>query len=468
MRVLSAKLEMSDDFSVSDFFRIISKWLDNAGPCKIISERLKNSDEQTDFHEESEYCKADSYVFNKSNTVFNVFKLEQIFHEQTWDTEVILRGNNKGVIVYFHINCTHDLTRFDEVPEMRTAVIRYFVDSGFLKQSKIPLTSLPIEMTDNLIDWIACAYQEQYDDDTPLVFATTYFDSTASEIDESVVARKLSGIAHVVVCNNEYTRLIKDRAKRKGPFNGAIGIYCKGGKPRQYRKESVFHGTSLETMIIQEVQRYVTAMVDKNAPTYESLHTDFINEQAKQNAAMLDEFFNENGSLDEQLKIAKQKISELMQENSNLKSKNAILQDSLKLSRISDHIIKPSALTEFFDGEQHDLIVTILQKAFNTCGGKDTRRNELIADLLKENAIIGKGQETFDVVKNVFSNGEEMSAHDISELKRVGFDIVSESPHYKIVYKNSKYWFTVSKTPSDKRGGKNLVSDITRRLSIYK
>ena len=41
MRVLSAKLEMSDDFSVSDFFRIISKWLDNAGPCKIISERLK-------------------------------------------------------------------------------------------------------------------------------------------------------------------------------------------------------------------------------------------------------------------------------------------------------------------------------------------------------------------------------------------------------------------------------------------
>ena len=61
-----------------------------------------------------------------------------------------------------------------------------------------------------------------------------------------------------------------------------------------------------------------------------------------------------------------------------------------------------------------------------------------------------------------------MSPQNIAELKKIGFEVVSESPHYKLVYKNSKYWFTVSKTPSDKRGGKNLASDITRRLSVYK
>ena len=92
----------------------------------------------------------------------------------------------------------------------------------------------------------------------------------------------------------------------------------------------------------------------------------------------------------------------------------------------------------------------------------------MLTALLKENAISGNGVETFEVVKRIFSNGEEMSPQNIADLKRIGFEIVSESPHYKLVYKNSKYWFTVSKTPSDRRGGKNLASDITRRLSVYK
>ena len=73
-----------------------------------------------------------------------------------------------------------------------------------------------------------------------------------------------------------------------------------------------------------------------------------------------------------------------------------------------------------------------------------------------------------NTIKKIFSDGEEMSPQNITELKRIGIEVVSEKNHYKLVYKNSKYWFTVSKTPSDKRGGKNLASDITRRLSVYK
>ena len=36
-------------------------------------------------------------------------------------------------------------------------------------------------------------------------------------------------------------------------------------------------------------------------------------------------------------------------------------------------------------------------------------------------------------------------------------------------YKGSKYWFSLAKTSSDKkRSGKNLTSDITKTLSVYK
>lgn len=85
-----------------------------------------------------------------------------------------------------------------------------------------------------------------------------------------------------------------------------------------------------------------------------------------------------------------------------------------------------------------------------------------------ENQITGKGKETFETIKKIFSNGGGISPQNIAELKGIGFEIVSEKSHYKIVYKNGKYWFAISKTPSDKRGGKNLASDIVRRLSVYK
>ena len=319
-----------------------------------------------------------------------------------------------------------------------------------------------------IIGWIANAYQEKYADDIPLVLATTYFNSMACEIDENTVARKLSGIAHVIVCNNEYTRLIKDRAQCKGPFNGAVAIYCKGGKPKQFRKDSVYHGTSLETMIIQEVQKHITAKVDETAPTYESLHTEEVKEQAKQNEAMLNEFFDENETLEDRLKKAKDRIAELSSENLQLKMKYENLQKMVESNNTLIPLLKKANISEFYEGEQHDLVVTILQKALCTSGTEETRRHELLSALLKENAIIGNGEETFEVIKKIFSDGEEMSPQNITELKRIGIEVVSEKNHYKLVYKNSKYWFTVSKTPSDKRGGKNLASDITRRLSVYK
>lgn len=69
---------MKNDFSSSDFFAIISKWLKNAGPCKNIGQKVENYPQKIDFHEKSEYCKADSYELKKDNEVFTIFKLEQI------------------------------------------------------------------------------------------------------------------------------------------------------------------------------------------------------------------------------------------------------------------------------------------------------------------------------------------------------------------------------------------------------
>lgn len=73
------------------------------------------------------------------------------------------------------------------------------------------------------------------------------------------------------------------------------------------------------------------------------------------------------------------------------------------------------------------------------------------------------------MVKAVFANGEDLSTKELADLKRVDFEIMSENTHYKLVYKGSKYWFSLVKTTSDKNhSGKILTSNIIKTLSVYK
>lgn len=469
MRVVSTKLRMVDTFSESDYFNIIKKWLTEAGPCKAVAEQLEACAEKIGVHLVADYCTADTSHIEKDGKVYTLFKIAQVFHEQTWTTETILECSPGGKVVYFHIDCSRDATRFDEAPEMRTDVIRAFVNSGLLKQPQVPITSKPIEPTNELLDWIAGAVKEEYQDELPLVLATTYFGSRATEIEEYALSKKLAGFAYVIVCDNEYTRLLKDRAEHQTPFNGAVCIYTKGGKPRQFRKRNAYLGASLDKQIANEVQRFVTSAVDADAPTWEALHTEQVRKEAKETAALAEEAFGENETLDEKLKRAEARIALLVQENMALTAKNESLQTALTRSEAVQMILEPSNIPEFFEGEQHDLVVSILQKALANCGSKDTRQKELITDLLQHNHIIGNGKEMLEVVKAVFANGEDLSSKELAELKRVGFEITSDNTHYKLVYKGSKYWFTLAKTSSDKNhSGKNLTSDITKTISVYK
>ena len=54
------------------------------------------------------------------------------------------------------------------------------------------------------------------------------------------------------------------------------------------------------------------------------------------------------------------------------------------------------------------------------------------------------------------------------QLKELGFTIEEDGPHYKIIFKDPRYMFTVAKTPSDHRGAKNLASKICTALDVEK
>ena len=52
--------------------------------------------------------------------------------------------------------------------------------------------------------------------------------------------------SYVVRCDNEVSSTIQAKTKVRVPFNGAVAIYCSGGKSKVYRKEDAFYGSSLD------------------------------------------------------------------------------------------------------------------------------------------------------------------------------------------------------------------------------
>ena len=68
----------------------------------------------------------------------------------------------------------------------------------------------------------------------------------------------------------------------------------------------------------------------------------------------------------------------------------------------------------------------------------------------------------------IFGGGGRLNKTAKAQLKDLGFIIEEDGPHYKIIFHDPRYMFTVSKTPSDHREGKNMISQIRAVIDVNK
>lgn len=470
MRIISTKMPLQDTITTEQICRIIVKWLKAGAPSNGVGIKFEQSENKFPARIVDGYCTLETIEAEKNGKQYSVFKLSHIYHDQTWDTDIIVEADDNDKCITIHVSCSGDTTLFDKVPKLRTEIIRVFIKAGIIKQGKLPIQTTPIYADYGMGDTLAGIINGTIKLPLPMVYASKIFNSSGYEIDVENLAMRLAGVAYIVAEEeSDLSNKLKEMTNAQNPFNGHVAIYYpQGTKSRKLRPHDVTNWGSLDMFILNEVTKIVTSQVEKSAPTWVQFYADKIAADAKESSALLEDFINGYESLEDKLKAAKEKITALSEEVSGLRNKNDSLQAALNASGVEECILSKAPMQEFFDGEQHDLLVTILKEALTRNGGFDTRRYELIDSLLENNDYISNGRETLEIVKRVLSSGEAINKRDIADLERVGFELVSESPHYKFVYRgNERYWFIVSKTPSDRRSGKNIVSDIIKRLSVY-
>ncbi|MBQ3763012.1 MAG: hypothetical protein II875_13515 [Clostridia bacterium] len=179
--------------------------------------------------------------------------------------------------------------------------------------------------------------------------------------------------------------------------------------------------------------------------------------------------------LEQALKDANDKLAELQHENVRLRqalekvSANSQPVESEPMISIS----QGTAHKEWYEGEQHDLIISILTETLKSgsFGLANTRAGVLLSDILANNDYVGIGREKFLALKKILTNSGCLSNSDCSLIEELGFRVeLMNSGHYVFYYKGyrKQHPVTIPATPSDKRSGKNVFSDICNNLSVYK
>ena len=468
MRIVSTKLALKADFEKDDFYAILSSWFQENKIYTAVGELFMLAEDKDNAKVEAQFSAVETFTVEREGVKYLLFKVTHEYYQQKWTTEVIYRinGNKKDVII--HINCSGDITRFENVPVTRLGIIRSFVNSGKLESSVFPVAEKPLYLTSDKVEWLARVINGNYECELPLIFVSKIFNTAGYQINVDVVAQRLAGMAYVLAeKGDDFVEELRNKTSGRNPYNGHIRVYYKGGASKEYY-ERAGRGNSIDNDIIKNIMEYVTAQADKEDITWDAFYNERVAVHMKENNEMLDEALNENGSLAEQLSEAKEKIRRLIKENSGLNAQKDALKKAL-CNATERRLIEQADIPEFFDGEQYDLIVSALKKVLASYG-EDSRAYELLNGILANNEIIGNGDHMEEIVKKVLSSGENPTERDFVALKAVGFEVVSDNNHYKLVYKgNAKYTFSLFKTASDRqRGGKNNVSDILKRLSVYR
>ena len=153
----------------------------------------------------------------------------------------------------------------------------------------------------------------------------------------------------------------------------------------------------------------------------------------------------------------KKKLTKAIQNNQNL----------VPVSKISDQhglFLSYDSQNSFSPQEQKELILSCL-KEYSKSIPEDSRRKHLIDNILENNPSSGSLKKTEEELRRLAPHISDMDKATLRQFAELGFDITSDGKHHKMIYHgDERYMFSVPKTASDSRAGKNLICEMINTL----
>lgn len=465
MITYKTQFPLNKERTLEDLLRIGLRWI-NGSPHSSLRSSL---DCQSSLDEELCY-----YNEKESLTLVNLSCENQVCgvryvnddEGRRWTTEVVGSKceDSFWVSVQLGVDSEYPVEniRVGKRPYIMKMIMR---ELGGGQDGAFDVSDKPISLCESDVDIAASVISGCADLIMPVVYVSA--DGQGGHlVDCKEMASRLFGMAHVL---SEPSRDFSFKLRRcvdgKNVYAGAVGIYWPDRLGRRVfilgngyddRKEmmNAVESAVRFSLLSQRTRRgcswsYIQEMKSKRK----------IRELIDSGSNSVDDYIK---AFDSEINTKNEEISRLEQEIYRLKNFSNF--NVIDREQSSGPIVLSTSERELYQGEMLNIILDSLESTSSSCES-GSRRKAVIDDLIAANGQPSEREEIIRDLKSVLKQYKSMSAHCRSVLERLGFSILEDGKHYKLVFReDERFPVALAKTCGDTRSGINTVSDIKRKL----
>lgn len=345
-------------------------------------------------------------------------------------------------------------------------IIRNIVENmGGGRDGELSVSDEPLHLDDSQTDFIADIINGDSLILMPLVYISSC-DNNTPYVNPLKLSKWLSGMAHVVVePNRNFSFQLMEKVSGDNAYGGAVAIYWPNGESKWLFMPQVYPPLGMELAVSNKIRQSLLTQETRNECTWSFLQDlrskKKIEDLKKSGSKEIEDYIS---IFDSDIKSKNEEIQRLKSEIDRLKYSTSFLGTDVQ-THCESNVSFCTKEKELYQDEIKDILISLLEDNFKNNISPNTRKFHIIEDILENNSCSGLRAQFVDEIKSLLNNYQRMDSATKSGLKRLGFEIISESKHYKLVFKgDDRYTLILSKTASDHRTGKNSVTKIKRLL----
>ncbi|MEG3620206.1 hypothetical protein V5T82_17205 [Magnetovibrio sp. PR-2] len=452
----------------ADFMQLGIEWISGMRDSTILSSNQNITDSDDVFlRNDHESLKA-SRVLKEDSELFGLQHIKHDDENRIWTSEFVTNKQEDSIWLSVKVKCDSTVaTSKLPIPKKPYFVKMVMKEDWGGMDGIVQAQDLPHHLEETHIELATSLITRQGKNRLPIVYISAD-NNNEYAVKPISLAFMLGGLAHVIVePSRSFSISLATKTARKNAYGGSIGVYW----PDDGRKKSYYLGGDhnnehdITNAILRDIVFSLSNKRAQTRVTWQHLREQ-IAQQAIQNlkknestelSEYIKQFDDEIRSKDELLAISEQEIERLQGELSiAIESQNAD----------TGAILQPGVEQDLFLKERREIVVWALEKAL-TATNDSSRRQHIIQDLIEENRTERESERIKKELKKILPSYKGMNAKLRSSLADLGFDISTDGKHCKAIFGNdTRYQFTFPKTPSDNRTGKNMVSDINKKLFL--
>lgn len=371
-----------------------------------------------------------------------------------WNTDIILNYGISVLSVYVNKTVAENTVNPSAKAFIPTFVTQIIKNGYADKSMGLDITDKPLSVSDRELLLNAVNTSDKYS--LPLVYL-----SSRSEISAEKLAEKLAGLAVVVTDGSD---VIKDS------FPEPIYIFF----PHRNIAPLSFGTYPYHREIQWKIFDYLNSREYNRLETWDGVQNEkavhAVGEllskykSASEDNEALTEMYSE---LEEEINASSRFRDELSFENNRLLAENArLMQENERLREKGTPLIMRGSEEDMYADEQREIVIDSLAEYLKKSVEEDTRRADIIASVIEANPVKDTPKNYRNIIKKSIEGYKVFETAEITRaLKETGIQIIEHTGHYKIALGGDhRYVCEAAATCSDNRGGKNLISEINKKM----